>query len=193
MTGTLDIANNRKAVKYSRGEQVKRLLWALAQPLFRYSPRPCFAWRRMLLRLFGGRIGRKVNIYGSAIIYMPWNLEIGEYSSIGEHVFVYNLGRVRVGASVTVSLRAHICAGSHDYQDPAMELLKLPITILDQAWVGADAFIGPGVIVGEGAVVGARAVVVKDVEPWQIVAGNPARPVGTRVLDDAVGREREGG
>ncbi len=182
---TLDIAANRKAEKYSKAEQIKRLLWMTAQPLFRCSPLPCFAWRRMLLRLFGAKVGRDVHIYGSATITMPWNLEIGEYSSIGEHVFIYNLGRVRIGARVTVSLRAHLCAGSHDHQDPAMSLLKQPISIDDQAWICGDAFVGPGVSVGRGAVVGARGVAVKDVEPWSIVAGNPAKQIGIRKLRPA--------
>jgi putative colanic acid biosynthesis acetyltransferase WcaF len=61
-----------------------------------------------------------------------------------------------------------------------MPLLKQPILIGDNAWIGTDAFIGPGVTIGEGAVIGARAVVVKNVAPLHIVAGNPARQIGTR-------------
>ena len=64
-----------------------------------------------------------------------------------------------------------------------MPLLKPPIGIGDQAWICADAFVGPGVVVGEGAVVGARAVVTKNVEPWTVVAGNPARFIKKRQLD----------
>jgi putative colanic acid biosynthesis acetyltransferase WcaF len=87
-----------------------------------------------------------------------------------------------VGARATVALRAHLCAGTHDLERADLPLLKPPIAIGAQAFVGADAFIGPGVSVGEGAVVGARAVVVRDVEAWTVVAGNPARAVGTRRL-----------
>jgi putative colanic acid biosynthesis acetyltransferase WcaF len=61
-------------------------------------------------------------------------------------------------------------------------LLKPPIVIEDQVWICADAFVGPGVTVGKGAVVGARAVVVKDVGPWDVVAGNPARFVKKRTM-----------
>jgi putative colanic acid biosynthesis acetyltransferase WcaF len=63
-----------------------------------------------------------------------------------------------------------------------MSLLKPPIEIRDQVWVCADAFVGPGVVVGEGAVVAARAVVVRDVAPWAVVAGNPARFIKKREL-----------
>jgi putative colanic acid biosynthesis acetyltransferase WcaF len=95
---------------------------------------------------------------------------------------IYNLGPVRIGARATVSHRAHLCAGTHDYRDPALPLLRLPIVIGPQAWVCADAFVAPGCVVGEGAIVGAAAVVVRDVPPWQIVGGNPARVIKQRVL-----------
>jgi putative colanic acid biosynthesis acetyltransferase WcaF len=186
-TAGLDIRENRRATKYPLSVQLARVLWALACPLFRLSPRPLFGWRRALLRLFGARVGRGVHVYPSTVIYMPWNLEIGEDSAIGEWALVYNLGPVRIGSRATVSHRAHLCAGTHDHTDPALSLLRPPIAVGDQAWVCADAYLGPGVSVGEGAVVGARAVVVRDVAPWAIVAGNPARVIGQRVLRNAHG------
>ena len=161
-----------------------RVLWGMVRPFFHFSPRPFFGWRRFLLRLFGARIGSEVHIYNSATIYMPWNLEVGDWSSIGEHAFIYNLGRVTIGSKTTISHRAHLCAGTHDYTDRSLPLLKLPITIQDSAWVCADVFVGPGVTVGEGAVVGARSVVVKDVEPWMVVAGNPAIAIKKREMKD---------
>jgi putative colanic acid biosynthesis acetyltransferase WcaF len=181
---TLDISSNRSVRKYSAGELFRRVCWSGGQVAFRYSPRPCFGWRRFVLRCFGARIGREVHVYPSARIYFPWNLTVGDWSAIGEDAFIYNLGLVTVGQQVTISQRAHVCAGSHDYTDPAMPLLKPPIEIADQAWICADAFVGPGVKVGQGAVVGARAVVTKDVEPWAIVAGNPAKFIKNRILTD---------
>ncbi len=180
--GEVDVAANRAAPRYSRGENARRVAWALAGPLFRFSPRPCFAWRRLLLRLFGARVGRAAHVYPTTVVAMPWNLTLGEEASLGEHVFVYDLGPVSVGARATVALRAHLCAGSHDLRRADLPLLKPPIVIGAQAFVAADAFVGPGVTVGEGAVVGARAVVVRDVAPWTVVAGNPARVIGTRSL-----------
>ncbi|MEA2115934.1 MAG: putative colanic acid biosynthesis acetyltransferase [Thermodesulfobacteriota bacterium] len=161
-----------------------RVGWGLASPLFRFSPRPLFGLRRFLLRRFGARIGKDVHIYNSATIYMPWNLEVGDWSSIGEHAFIYNLGKVKIGERTTISHRAHLCAGTHEYTDPALPLLKPAMEIGDNAWICADGFIGPGVTVGDGAVVGARAVVVRDVEPWSVVAGNPAVCIKKRKMNN---------
>jgi putative colanic acid biosynthesis acetyltransferase WcaF len=139
-----------------------------------------------MLRLFGAKIGRHVHIYPSARIVIPWNLTIGEYSSIGDRALIYSLGRVTIGERATVSHQAHLCAGTHDYHRSDLPLLKKPVTIGDGAWVCADAFIGPGVTVGNGAIVGARAVAIKDVEPDQIVGGNPAVPIKARRTQESV-------
>ncbi len=182
MADTLDIQTNRSARKYSRKEMVLRVLWMAGKYLVRFSPRPFFGWRRFVLRLFGATIGENVHIYGSTQVYMPWNLRADAWSAIGEEVLIYNLGPVRIGERATISHRAHLCAGTHDYRRPDLPLLKPPITIAPQAWICAGAFVGPGVTVGEGAIVGAAAVATRDVEPWMIVAGNPAVPVKRREL-----------
>jgi putative colanic acid biosynthesis acetyltransferase WcaF len=107
---------------------------------------------------------------------------VGDWSGIGAGARIYSLGPITLGAAVTVSQGAHLCAGTHDYTDPTLPLIRPPITIRSQAWICADAFVGPGVTVGEGAIVGARAVVVKDIDPWTVAVGNPARIVGQRRL-----------
>ncbi len=179
---TLDIDAARAARPYTRREYVGRALWALASPLFRCSPRPLFGWRRFLLRCFGAGVGQGVHVDPGARIEIPWNLTLGDHAAIGAGVWVYNLGPIRIGARATVSHRAHLCGGSHDYADPALPLLRTGLEIGDDAWVCADAFVGPGVRVGAGAVVGAAAVAMRDVEPWTVVAGNPARMVKRREL-----------
>ncbi len=177
------LAANRAARKYTPREQIARVLWSLlGQWLLRLSPRSLFGWRRFVLRLFGATIGRNVHVYPSTRFYMPWNVRVGDWSALGEDVLVYSLGQVTIGAGVTLSYRSHVCAGTHDLNDPELPLLKPPVTIEPGAWIGTDAFIGPGVVVGAEAVIGARAVVMKSVPPSAIVAGNPARRIGTREL-----------
>ena len=179
---TLDIGAARSARPYSTREYAGRIVWAIATPLFRFSPKPLFAWRNLLLRCFGARIGRNVRIHPSVRVMIPWNLEVGDEASLGDDVLVYNLGPVEIGARASVSHRAHLCGGSHDHEDPRLPLLRLPIRIGADAWICAQAFIGPDVVIGEGAVVAACAVAVRSVDAWTIVAGNPARPVKPRML-----------
>lgn len=178
----LDIGGNRRSKKYSNKELCLRVLWGFGKILFRFSPRILFRARCLLLKAFGAKIGQSVHIYPSAIIYMPWNLVVGDFSAIGEDALIYNLGKVTIGNNVTISHRAHLCAGTHDYSDPLLPLLKPPIVLEDNVWVCAEAFVGPGATVREGAVVGAAAVVTKDVEAWTVVAGNPATAIKKRVL-----------
>jgi putative colanic acid biosynthesis acetyltransferase WcaF len=159
------------------------VLWGLAHPLFRCSPRPMWAWRRILLRLFGASIGCDVHIFPSVRIAIPWTLQIGDQAAVGDYAILYSLGSISIGARATISQYAHLCAGTHDHRSPAMTLLKMPIAIGDDAWICAEAFIGPGVMVGERAIVGARAVAVRAVPPGTIVAGNPARRIGMRSAD----------
>jgi putative colanic acid biosynthesis acetyltransferase WcaF len=107
-------------------------------------------------------------------------LEIGAWSSVGFDALLYNLGPMKIGERATISQRAHLCGGTHDWRDETMPLLKAQITIGDGTWICADAYVGPGVAVGSGAVVGARAVAIKDVADNTVVVGNPARVVGER-------------
>ena len=130
--------------------------------------------------MFGASIGSDVHVHPSVLITLPWNLEIGSHSSVGDRVILYNLGSITVGAGATISQGAHLCGGTHDYRRADMPLIKSPITIGEGAWICADAFVGPDVNVGDYAIVGARAVVMQDVKSWSIVAGNPARVVGSR-------------
>jgi putative colanic acid biosynthesis acetyltransferase WcaF len=165
-----------------------RALWLLVQATVWK-----LAWRRLrflrpaILRLFGARIpyNCNANIFGSVEIHFPWQLSIGKDVSISMHVRLYNLGELSIGDRVVISHDAYFCGGTHDYTSIRYPLLRRPIEVEEDVWIGAGAFIGPGVRIGRGAVVGARAVVVKDVPPWKVVAGNPAKIIKDRVLRDA--------
>ncbi|OYP39227.1 putative colanic acid biosynthesis acetyltransferase [Rhodopirellula sp. MGV] len=174
------MADNRRSRKWTRLELLGRMLWALAGPLFRYSPRPCWGWRRFLLRRFGAQIGHEARIDPSARIFIPWNLAIGDWSSLGFDCLIYNLGPMTIGDRVTVSQRSHLCGGTHDYSDGALPLIKSPITVQDDAWVCADSFIGPGVTIATGCIVAARAVVIRSTDAWSIVGGHPAKKIKPR-------------
>ncbi len=115
-------------------------------------------------------------------VYYPWLLELGDLACLGDDCTVYNLGKITIGTRASISQEAYLCAGTHDYRDISLPLITAPVTIGADVWICARAFIGPGRTVGEGAVVAACAVVVRDVPPWTIVGGNPAKPIGHREL-----------
>lgn len=175
-----DIHANRSTRKWSRGEQVGRVLWALARPAFRFSPRIFWGWRRGLLRRFGASIGDDVHVHPTVRVAIPWHLTIGDLSAVGDGVNLYSLGPIGIGKRCTVSQGAHLCAGTHDHRRKDFPLVKAPITIGDDVWICAEAFIGPGVRVGDFAIVAARSVVMRDVAASTVVAGHPASRVGDR-------------
>ena len=110
-------------------------------------------------------------------------VHIEEGATIGDHAIIYSLGPVHIGARAVISQYAHICAGTHDYSDPTFRLIRSPITLGEDVWIGADAFVGPGVTVGDLAVLGARSCAYKDLEGGRIHVGNPARDLKERTLN----------
>lgn len=177
---SLDIDANRRMRKWTRREQAGRVFWAFSRPFFALSPRPLWGWRRAMLRAFGAKIGADVHIYPTVRVTIPWNLAIADRSAVGDRAILYALGPIDIGADVTISQNAHLCAGSHDWRDPRMPLLKPPVTIGAGAWICADAFVGPGVTIGERTILGARGVAMRDLPANVIATGNPARVVGKR-------------
>ena len=170
---------NLHSFKNKLGRAVWAAIWLL---LYRPSPSVLHGWRRMLLRLFGAKIGKGACPLSSVRIWAPWNLEMGDHSCLSHQVDCYCVDKVRIGANATVSQYSFLCTASHDYSDPAMQLITAPIIIGAGAWICADVFVGPGVTVHDGAVVGARSSVYNDVPAWTVVAGNPARHVKQRVM-----------
>lgn len=171
----------RSQSPYTAKEKVLRVLWNyFGQTLFSFTFHNWYGVRNGLLRIFGAKIGTPVRIRPSVIVEQPWNLEIGDNSSIGDRAIIYCLGKVTIGKHVSISQGAHLCAGTHDYRKADMPLLRPPIVVEDYAWVAADAFVGPNVRLGEGALLGARAVAMRNLPGWTIYAGNPAVKVKER-------------
>ena len=165
----------------SLSSKVGRGLWGIVWlMLYRPSPRPLHGWRRFLLRRFGAKIGRGAMPYPSATIWAPWNLVMGDHSTMGDGVDCYSVARIEIGEDAAVSQRAYLCAASRDLNDPDHPLMTAPIVIERYGWVAAEAYVGPGVTLGEGGVVAARGVAVRDVPAWTVVGGNPARQIGRR-------------
>ena len=162
----------------------RRMWWGLVRGLF-FRPTPYFMlkrWRVWMLQRFGMKCGDHIAVYPSVKVWAPWNVTSGRCVAIDEDVNLYSVDKIRIGTKVAISREAFICTASHDITKPNRPLVTAPITICDGVWIGARAIVLPGVTIGEGAIVAAGAVVTKDVEPWTVVGGNPAKVIKRREL-----------
>jgi putative colanic acid biosynthesis acetyltransferase WcaF len=182
----LDAATTRPlegGPSFTLGNRLFRLAWMLAwTALARFTPPPLHGWRRLVLRCFGARIGRGVRVHGSASIWHPGNLRLDDNVLIGPGARIYNQGTITVGEQTVISQRAHLCASTHDVNDPHFQLLLRPIVIGRSCWVAAEAFVGPGATMCDRSVLGARGVLHGTTEPDGIYAGNPAELIRQRKL-----------
>lgn len=158
-----------------------RALWGLAWGVAgRYSPRPCHAWRAAVLRLFGARLGAHCHIYPRARIWAPWNLVCEDAVGIADGAVIYNPATIHLGSHCIVSQDAYLCGATHDIDDPAFPMVSKPITAGPYAWICARAVVCAGVQVGEGAVLGLGGVATRDLTPWTVYGGVPARALRAR-------------
>ena len=161
--------------------RLARAAWGVVQAtLFRLSPRPLHAWRAFLLRCFGARLGRSCYVYPRARIWAPWNLVCEDVATVGDEAVVYNPQQVHLGSHAIVSQQAYLCGATHDCDDAGFRLIAAPISIGPYAWICARAVVQPGVTVAEGAVLGLGGIATKDLEPWTVYGGVPARRIRKR-------------
>jgi acetyltransferase-like isoleucine patch superfamily enzyme len=131
-----------------------------------------------------GRIvfGKRVGILGDFTVVNPANVTIGDHCGINHGVFILGHERIEIGSHVVLSARVMLIdtglevAGFANTEFPAHT--SGPIRIEDGAWIGAGAIVLPGVTIGKKSVVGAGSIVTRDVPPYSVVVGNPARVIG---------------
>ncbi len=179
---SIDLSQYKNTLSFYN--QLLRFIWSVVWFIFaRPLPRSIGnKWRILLLKLFGAKISWKCGVYPTARIYMPWRLKMDDYATIANEVDCYNVDWIILGKNVVVSQKTFLCTASHDIYEATFSLKTAPIILEENTWIAADAYVGPGVTVKQGAVVAARAVVVKDVEAWNIVGGNPAKVIGMREI-----------
>jgi len=136
--------------------------------------------RVFILRKMGSKIAKGVSIYRNGYIWEGSNLEIGSGSTIGFKVHLDDRRGIKIGENVTIASEVMIWTLHHDYNDIQFKTVGGPVVIGNYAWICSRAIILPGVIIGEGAVVASGAVVAKNVEPWTVVGGVPAKKIAER-------------
>lgn len=178
------VQTNQRPLK----EKLIQRIWEVARVILCYTT-PFFMrkWRRFVVSVFsriyrGGDIHNTASIARNCRIDYPWNVAIGEMSSIGNRAWVYALDKIVIGKNVCIGEDVRLITGSHDVASPNFDLMTRPITINDNSWVATGVIVLPGVTIGEGAVVAAGSVVTKDVEPWTVVGGNPAKFIKKREM-----------
>jgi putative colanic acid biosynthesis acetyltransferase WcaF len=163
-------------------DRLRRVVWSFVYSLlFRFSPRPLHAWRSFLLRCFGAKLGSNCHIYPKTRVWAPWNLVCGDVVAIGDEVIVYNPRLITLGSHSTISQQAYLCGATHDYDRAEFPMVSSPITVGAYAWVCARAAVQPGVTLGDGAVLGFGSIATRDLEPWSVYGGIPARRIKSRV------------
>lgn len=185
MSSSSDSKTYQQATAYDSpwtvGQRVKMLLWSASwSVLCAWTPKPLNQWRLFVLRCFGARLHGTPFVHSRARIQIPWNLTLHHRACLGDRAHAYSLAMITVEEGATVAQEAYLCAGTHDFTLVALPLKTAPITVERDVFIGARAFVLPGVRVGAKAIVGACSVVTKNVAPYAIVAGNPARPLGNR-------------
>lgn len=154
---------------------------------------PIHHFRRFFYRLAGVEIGKGSTIHMKARFYDPKNIKIGEDSIIGENAVLDGRKDLFIGNHVALASEVMIYNSEHSIEDPDFKAIEAPVIIEDYVFIGPRAIILPGVKIGRGAIVGAGAVVTKDVPPYAIVGGVPAKIIGERrnkTLNYKLGRAR---
>ena len=163
------------------GNGFKRLLWHYVNAvIFKTGLLPVSGIKVSLLRAFGAKIGSGVMIKPFVNIKYPWHLTIGNYTWIGENVWIDCLVPINIGSNVCLSQGAVLLTGSHNYKKHTFDLITGPITLEDGVWIGALAVVNQGITVASHAVLTSGSVATKNLEAYSIYQGNPAVKIRSR-------------
>lgn len=141
---------------------------------------PFWQVRKMYMLICFSTIKKRSQIDMNCTILDTCKLKIDTYTHINRDCLLDARGGLRIGSKVSISQRVALVTGSHDVNSSDFDYKSKPIVIKDYVWIGVNATVLGGVVIGEGAVICAGSVVTKDVEPYTIVAGVPARKIGER-------------
>lgn len=170
---------------YKPGDRIKILIWYFINVFFFMNPlNPLSGLKCFLLRLFGATVGNGVIIKPAVNIKYPWMLKIGDFSWIGEEVWIDNLTDVVIGSNVCISQGAMLLTGNHNYKLETFDLLTKKIVLEDGVWIGAKSVVCPGTTCKSHSVLAVGSVANKDLEPFIIYQGNPALPVRKRIISN---------
>lgn len=145
---------------------------------------PSHTLRKLVYKLSGIKIGEGSTIHMWANFFDPSGISIGTDTIVGDHCFLDGRDSLMIGSHSDVASQVLIYNSEHDINDENFKAITAPVEIGNYVFIGPRVIVLPGVKIGDGAVVAAGAVVTKDVEPFKIVGGVPAKEIGERKLKD---------
>ncbi len=162
---------------------VIRALWFITNAVFFLNPLfSSSTLKVLLLTMFGAKIGHGVVIKPRVNIKYPWHLNVGNFSWIGERVWIDNLAPVTIGSHCCLSQGALFLCGNHNYKSPAFDLQVAPIQLEEGVWIGALATVTGGTVCKSHSVLALQSVAPPIMKPYTIYRGNPAQEVRRRVF-----------
>jgi len=139
--------------------------------------------RKQLYKISGIKMGKRVNIDPQTEISDPRKISIGDFTRIGPRNIFHSRGGIKIGRNVLISGYSLFETQTHNYNSPQFDNHYAPIIIKDNVWIATGATLISGfkpLIINEGAVIGAKSVITKNVEPYTVMAGSPAKFIKKR-------------
>lgn len=140
--------------------------------------------KSILLRIFGAKIGKNCIWKPGVNIKYPWKLQVGNYSWIGEKVWIDNLDQVIIGDHVCISQGAMLLCGNHNYNAVKFDLITKSIIVESGSWIGAMSIVCPGARIKSHAVLSVGSVAIGELEAYYIYQGNPASKKKKRIINE---------
>jgi putative colanic acid biosynthesis acetyltransferase WcaF len=165
-----------------RGFFIRTLWYFINAWVFKSYCFPASKIKVILLRLFGATIGKGVVVKPNVNIKYPWKLEIGDYTWVGEEVWIDNLVKVSIGKNCCISQGAFLLCGNHNYKKSTFDLMTGNINLEDGVWIGAKSVVCPGVNAKSHAVLAVQSVATANLESFYIYQGNPAQKIKRREI-----------
>jgi len=176
---------SRKMMKINKIMKILMSRRARAHIINRIMSRIEYKIRSNFLRKSCFSVGKNLVVYDGIRVHCPEQLSIGNNVAVNNDVWINATGTFRIGNHVLIGPKVIIHSANHRYDDPNIPIQKQghvfrKVIIEDDVWIGGGAIILPGVKIGKGAVIGAGSVVTRDVPPYTVVAGSPARKIKDR-------------
>jgi putative colanic acid biosynthesis acetyltransferase WcaF len=168
---------------YKPGNKVIIFIWYFVNIfIFKNPLNPFSGLKVFILKLFGAKIGNNVLLKPSINIKYPWKLTLGDYSMIGENVWIDNLDDVIIGSNVCISQGAILLSGNHNYKKTSFDLILGKIILEDGVWICAKSIVCANVICKTHSILSVNSTATKNLEPYTIYSGTPAAKLRDRII-----------